>query len=774
MISGRMALPCPFVFVTGATIKNKNELKIKLRLLCAIALTLASRHAYPQTEPLALPMDGPRMNEPENLDVFQQWIRWNNGGSLLMNHLMKQAFHLYDLRDGDIARLKTKAGWIQRQQEVRDKLMEIAGPFPEKTPLNPVVTGIVRKEGYRIEKIVYESSPGFYVTGCLFIPAKIKGRAPAVLNVIGHEQISYKEELDQVIILNLVKKGMVVFTIDPIGQGEHVQYFEPEINFSSIGYSVIEHCYFGNQCLLSGVSPARYFIWDGIRAIDYLLTRKEVDPGRMGVTGFSGGGTVTAYLGAFDDRVKVAIPSSWSIAARRQVETKGAQDAEATLPQSVAKGITFEDLIEVRAPKPTMMTFVSRDEYLSLQGAREAYAEAKKAYEIFGRPDDLQLVEDDSKHWLTPRIRLAIYSFFMKHFGLAGDPSESEVQILKPEELTVTQTGQISTSLGGEMVFDVNKKETLPLIQKLQASRSQVASHLAAIPEKAKQISGYVTPAADAKQPFINGRYRRAGYTVTKFALEGEGEYVIPFLLFEPVDKTAKHPAVIYLHPKGKITEAARGGEIEKLVRKGYVVAAADVLGIGETANTAARGLASGYMAVLIGRSIVGIQAGDVVRIANYLKTNGQTDPDRIGAIAFGEMCLPLIHAAAFEPSIKSMTLVDPLLSYRSVVMNRKYMIGLTDNDPGGVGHPYEVGFDWGVANVLTAYDLPDLIGCLAPRKVVIARPRDQMLKPASPELLNEDMAFPRSAYESMRATPNLKVVEELEPIDDLVDWTFE
>ncbi len=719
-------------------------------------------------------MDLPRMNEPENLNVFQQWIRWNNGGSLLMNHLIEQAFNYYDIRDREIAQLKTKNDWIQRQQKVKEKLMRIVGPFPEKTSLNPVVTGIIKKEGYRIEKIVYESFPGFYVTGSLFIPAKLKGKAPVVLNVIGHEQISYKEELDQVIILNLVKKGIVVFTIDPIGQGEHVQYFEPEINFSSIGYSVIEHCYFGNQCFLSGFSPAKYFIWDGIRAIDYLLTRKEVDPARIGVTGFSGGGTVTAYLGAFDDRVKVTIPSSWSIAARRQVETKGAQDAEATLPHSVADGITFEDLIEVRAPKPTMMTFVSRDEYLCLQGAREAYAEAKKAYEILGKPDDVQLVEDDSKHWLTPKIRLAMYAFFMKHFNLPGDPSESNVQLLTAEELTVTQTGQISTSLGGEMVFDVNEKETLPLIQKLQESRKQIGRHLATVVDKAKQVSGYVTPALNAKEPFINGRYQREGYTVTKYAIEGEGKYVIPFLLFEPGDQTVKHPGIIYLHPKGKIADAKPGGEIEKLVKKGYVVAAPDVLGIGETENTAARGLASGYMGVLISRSVVGIQAGDIVRIVNYLKKNGQTDPDRIGAIGFDEMCLPLIHAAAFEPSIRNVTLVGPLVSYRSVVMNRKYMIGLTDNDRGGVGHPYEVGFDWGIAGVLTAYDLPDLIGCIAPRKVVIANPRDQMLKPASTELIIEDMEFPRSAYSFRNAAPNLKVVSEIETVDGLVDWNFE
>src|SRR5690606_6783126 len=155
---------------------------------------------------------------------------------------------------------------------------------------------------------------------------------------------------------------------------------------------------------------------------------------------FSGGGTITNYVAALDERVLVSIPSSWSTASRRQLETKGAQDAEAELVGSLAGGITLEDLIEVRAPKPTLMTFVSRDQYLSLQGAREAYREAGKAYQAFDQPEHLQLVEDDSRHWLTPKIRMAIYAFFMKHFGLPGDPVEEEIEVMTPEELQVTPT----------------------------------------------------------------------------------------------------------------------------------------------------------------------------------------------------------------------------------------------------------------------------------------------------------------------------------------------
>ena len=174
----------------------------------------------------------------------------------------------------------------------------------------------------------------------------------------------------------------------------------------------------------------------------------------------------------------------------RQLETKGAQDAEAELYRGLAEGITFEDLIEVRAPLPTLMTYVSRDQYLCLQGAREAYREAKVAFKALGKEDFLEIAEDDSKHWMTPKIRLAIYSFFMKHFNIPGDPSEVEAEILSNEELKVTPTGQISTFLGGDMIFDVNKKESEKLIENLEKSRKNVDNHLGEVQHKAKELSG--------------------------------------------------------------------------------------------------------------------------------------------------------------------------------------------------------------------------------------------------------------------------------------------
>lgn len=742
-------------------------------LLAFICLVITTENLQAQAKELTVNAKIALPPDEENLNVFQQWIRWNNPGSLLINYLDNLASEYYDKRDREIEKLKSANDWSRRQAEVRKKLMGFVGTFPEKGALNPRITGTIKKDGYRIEKIVFESYPGFYVTGCLYLPEKIKKNAPAILNVIGHNQEAFRNPLYQVINYNLVKKGIIVFAIDPPGQGEHVQVYDTAVKFSYAGYSVLEHCYFGNQCFLSGFNCAKYFIWDGIRAIDYLVSRKDVDPQRIGVTGFSGGGTVTSYLAAYDERVKVSVPCSWATASRRQLETKGGQDAEAEFYKAVSEGITFEDLLEVRAPKPTLLTFVSRDEYLSLQGAREAWRETKGAFELLGKPENLVMVEDDSKHWMTSKIRLAIYEFFMKHFNITGDPSEKEADILTPEELTVTPTGQIATYLGGDMIFDINKRETIPLIEKLEKSRADIGAHLSEINDKAIQISGYISPGSSPEEPFINGRYLREGYTVTKFAIRGEGYYPIPFLLFVPDDNSSKHPSIIYLNPKGKATDAGPGGAIEKLVKKGYIVAATDVLGIGETANTAARGITDGYTAVLIGRSVVAIQAADIVRMENYLKSRSDTDPLKIGALGLNEMCIPLIHAAAFDPSINNITLVGPLISFRTVVMNSHYKIGLTPRAGGNYWHPHEIDFSWGVGGALQAYDLPDLIGNIAPRKVLMADIRNQMLEPASTELISQELDFPHKAFSFKKASENLKVESTYQDFGTLVDWSF-
>ncbi|MCK4818526.1 xylan esterase, partial [bacterium] len=362
-------------------------------------------------------------------------------------------------------------------------------------------------------------------------------------------------------------------------------------------------------------------------------------------------------------------------AQRSELETKGAQDAETEFYHGLMRGITLEDLLEVRAPKPTLMVCTTRDQYISIQGVHDVYRETMRAYKAFGAEENLQFTEDDTTHAFTKKNDEAIYAFFQKHLNLPVYPTEEEVEVLTPEELTVTPTGQISTYLNGKFIFDINKMESEKLVEKIEKSRKNIIGHLDKVKIKAKELSGYAAP-DDKSEPFFQGRYQRDGYSVGMYAIKGEGDYVVPMLLFIPKGYE-KSPAVIYLHPEGKVAEASAGGEIEKIVKKGYIVIAPDVLGIGETKNTVTRDLTDDYTAILIGRSIVGIQAGDIVRVVNYLKSLNNVTKDEISAVAIGEMCPSLLHAAAFEPSIKSVALISPFISYRSIVMNRFYKVGL-------------------------------------------------------------------------------------------------
>jgi cephalosporin-C deacetylase-like acetyl esterase len=699
----------------------------------------------------------PAFSQQEDFQILNKWIRWSDSGSLLINHLNKQAGDYCDLRNREIAQLRTASDWTKRQGKVRDILAKLCGPFPEKTPLNPRITGTLQKDGYRVEKVIYESMPQFYVTACLFIPDGIKGKRPVVIHVSGHTVTGFREPSYQIFFLNLVKKGFIVFAIDPISQGERLQTYDEQKKTSIIGAGVDEHSYIGNQCFISGSSLAKYFIWDIVRGVDYLVTRKEVDTANIGIAGRSGGGTQSAYAAAFDQRIKASAPEAFITSQRRLLESVGAQDAESNIYHSIANGIDHADLIEVRAPRPMMIVTTTRD-YFSIQGARETHKEALGAYKAFGKPENLLMAEDDAIHSSTRNNRESVYRFFQNFLNLPGNPTEENVEVLKPEELTVASAGQVSSSFGGESVFSLNKKETANLFDKLESSRINIEDHLKNVNASAQKISGYVSPGKGSGAVFC-GRYRRGDYCIEMYVIKGEGNCVIPLLLFVP-DHRNKSAAVIYIHPEGKNAESSSEGQIDQLVKRGFIVAAPDLIGIGETENKAGRYKIHlvDYATVLLGRSLVGIRAGDVARIADFLRTIPNVDSERLGAVAIGEMGPILLHAAAFDKSIKQIVLLSSPISYRSIVMNPFY----------------KVKFSTAVPGALASYDLPDLIGCIAPRKIVLADLKDQMLEPASEELIKQELEFPRSVYSFRKVPENMKIVSSHESLASIVEWCFE
>lgn len=674
-------------------------------------------------------MTGHRANCQIDLSVVSHWLQYSDDSNALYHYLADQAYSELDKRDHIISRLTTLTDWKQRQEWEKKTLMKIIGPFPEKTALNAKITKKVNEDGYTIEDIIYESQPGFYVTSSLFIPKGLKGKAPAILYCSGHTPSSYRDPDYQQVIINLVKKGFIVFAFDPIGQGERLQYFNKQTGKSTIEQPSAQHAYFGMQAFITGSSLARYMIWDGIRAIDYLLTRKEVDPSRIGITGQSGGGTQCAYIAALDDRIYASAPSSYITSFKRLIQAIGPQDAEQNLYHEISSGIDQADLLEVRAPKPTLMITTTRD-FFPIQGSVETAKEVDKIYLAYNKQADFRMIEDDAPHEWTKKNREAMYAFFQKYLNTPGDPQDIKIIPLPDSSLQVTTAGQVSSTFDhAETAYTLDLKDAQKDIQRLQEERRNLPDHLPKILEECKRLSGYQTPAI-YHQPVFTGRYEEKGYVIEKHFVKGGGDFVIPYLLLIPENSNGK--AVICLNPDGK-TSAIKNRDAQWFVKRRFTVLAPDLLGTGEMGRgyqNLRQSTLSWYLSMLVGKSIVGIQAEEVTILLHVL--NQSNHIKEVYGLARGTMCPVMLYAAAFNKNIQRICLIQPLSSYRAVVTHLYY-------DPRFV--------DGAVAGSLSYYDLPDLEAALAPRRLTIVNMVNEQYESIQQNQGISDISIVKRAY---------------------------
>src|SRR5262249_4430530 len=243
---------------------------------------------------------GPALAQ-EDLSVLKPESGGASPRKLLSTYLLAEAQKHFDARRAAVAALKTPGDVQQRQKQLRAKFVEALGGFPEKRAPNARAARTETRDGYRIEKVIYESRPQHHVTATLYLP---EGRPPfpGVLMPIGHSANGKAADYIQRGCILLARNGLAVLTYDPIGQGERRQLLDDRGKpfFTS---STNEHTMVGIGALLVGRSTATYRIWDGIRSLDYFASRPEIDPKRLGCTGCSGGGTLTSYLMGLDERI---------------------------------------------------------------------------------------------------------------------------------------------------------------------------------------------------------------------------------------------------------------------------------------------------------------------------------------------------------------------------------------------------------------------------------------------------------------------------------------
>lgn len=659
---------------------------------------------------------------------------------MLSKALLGQADALFEARRKAVAALRTPEEIGLRQQALKARFLEALGPFPEKTPLNARVVGRSQGEGYRLERVIYESRPGHHVTAALYLPEG-EPPFPGVLLPCGHSVEGKAGDTYQRASILLAKNGLAVLCYDPIGQGERVQLLDPA-GKPVLSASTAEHTMTGVGAMLVGESAAGYRVWDGIRSLDYLASRPEIDPKRLGCTGNSGGGTMTAYLMALDDRIAVAAPSCYITSLERLFATIGPQDAEQNIAGQVAFGMNHSDYVTMRAPKPTLVCVGTRD-YFDIQGAWDSFREAKLLYGKLRHGERVDLFESDEPHGFTrPRREAAMR--WMRRWLLHRDdaPVEGELTVAPVAELQCTESGQVLRDLKGRSVFDLNR-ERAEALEKLRAARKTTPEELLTAVRTRIRLD---RDPATGGPPRRLGVVTRSGYRVEKLAFDVEPGIVVPGLLFAPEGAGSDSDLVIAAGgSRAELTRA--GGPVLSVVGSGRRVLLVDLRGMGETAPSAAAGprnyfgsdTKEAFLALHLDRPLLGQRVGDLLAVVWALAPLAPRGIELWGIGTAGPIAL---HAAALDPRVSAVRLERSLVSWSAVARTGLSRDQLSNAVPG----------------VLLDYDLPELAAAIAPRRLTLVATVDPAGKPVDAQTLEAAYAPCLAAYRARGVEDHLNL----------------
>jgi len=664
-----------------------------------------------------------------------------------------------------------------RNRFVREKFKEMLNGYPQRTPLNPVVVNSRERDGYRVENVRFQSRPDFWVTGNLYIPSSGAGPFPGIISPCGHYPLARMAPPYQMAYMNLVRSGFVVLAYDPVGQGERRHYWNPQTNFDEIDSergdsAIFEHSMPGQLLLLLGENLTQYRVWDGMRALDYLLTRKEVDKEKIGCAGHSGGGTLTLFISALDERVKCAVVVQGGTSHRwpekfSPGDRVGPSDVEQNLFPSALYGIDLCDLHVAIAPRPLLALIEDYGPGFNL-----AAQHIRERYELLGVPDKFATGEATDPHAWTVKLRLAATDWFCRWFyGHPGPASEPAFEPEEPRKLFCTPNGSVRYSREGETIFSLilKKQWKLPPDRKVPATSSELEDFRRQMRTKIAEQIHYQKSAAPLGARAIVATPRK-GYQIEKLEFLSEPGICIPTWVFVPESKREKFPPILYLHEEGKEAEGMEFGVLEKLAQKGNLVIAVDVRGIGSTTpphsadieSTRFRHLfsvetAMAYMAWFMDESLFGMRVADAIRALDYTASRPDVDQAEIRLIGVGRGALWALFAAALDSRVHAVVCDGGLLSYRALTSSELYL------------HSADIF----VKDVLLQFDLPQVAAAVAERRLTLVSPVDAMKNPVALPVVHETYDWAAEVYAQAGASDRFRTARR-DPDADLAGQYLE
>ncbi len=618
-----------------------------------------------------------------------------------------QAYHAYLMRDlhrNNALReqelqqaFKSKKEMLAYIANVRQRLQRIVGDLPERTDVNGKVVGTVQGEGFKVEKVVFESLPGRYVTAHLYLPTDLKSPVPACIEMCGHSLTGKGDGSDLAVMMAV--NGIASMVVDPIAQGERLQLIDEQGKSLTRGVTT-EHTLLNPAFNLLGSSLAVQEYWDNSRAIDYLLTRKEINGDKIGAYGFSGGGTQTAYLIALDDRVKVGCVGLYFSSRLRTLELQGPSDGCQQIPWEGAERIEGADFALLMAPKPFIILDGKYD-FVDHWGALCGYEELKKAYTVLGHPECVAQYYAEDAHATPPDVKGRLIRWFKSWLTDTKDVEVTlpKVKSWKGERMNCTAAGQVNLEYkDARSTMD----ETLDAMDKLADSRSAfLKGDKAAIGKQMLRLLGLENGFNDSIEVIATGRSSLREVEEYRFQINCDGEMPLPVVVWVPSTAKADSPVEIHLHEQGKAWYLNDQNKRDA-VSNGYVIVASDFRGVGETEDPYIYNYTKYWnkeyrisaTSMHIGRPVMGQRVADFHTLLNFCSQHQLTQGRKVRVVADGLYGPVVMHTAVLDARIDNAVLTRCLKTWREYLKN-----------------PLQRDMYSNVLfGVLKYYDLPDLV----------------------------------------------------------------
>lgn len=609
-------------------------------------------------------------------------------GAMMWNYFIGELDAADERRRKAFAAIRTRAELSALQEKVKRVMRAGVGAFPARTPLNVRRTGEIRKPDYVIEKLVFESRPGFYVSANLYRPVSTASRRPTVLHLCGHGREGKTTEDYQRANIGLAKKGFVVLTFDPLGQGERLMYRNTGLKVTS------EHSAAGAPTMLVGRTLTNFFMWDAMRALDYLETRPDVDSTRFGMLGHSGGGMQALLTSPLEPRIRAVMSCCAVTSFYHKTKAQLGADPEQLVPAVYPNQIDHPELIATVAPRAFLIGAVLKD-FVPLDGTRRTYEEVRHVYEMLGAPENVAKVESDNTHLLDKNLREGCYGWMLKHLtGEAGDPREPDMQVESEENLWCTKTGSVMDLENAKSVFDLNRSYAAQL--KGERARGKAS------PGQAAQSLLFLPAAAESKRKGDRIQSEPGIEVVTTLTPGSKGNGALLIVAAEQGRNSAG----------ARELRAAFGNA-------GYATLGVDLRGWGETAPKSPPRKSHfnweeffAWRGVEMGRPLLGMRVLDLIAAVRHAKA----DYGKIFVVGCEGAGLVALHAAV-DKSIAGVAVDRALDSYEGVMehpLSKEPFASLV----------------WGA---LTRYDLPELARSIRPRPCVAIDARDSLRQPTGP-----------------------------------------